>query len=173
MVFAQLTWREGLRDIVECLNARRETLYHLGFSSPVARSTLAEANEWMRKNRPDALRIAEDHAFDGGGVGFDAQWNSAFQATLSSFVRGNDATRDLTLFATELERLDGLQWVNFAECHDSAGDLNRHHRLPAYIDPATPNSLRARALALLRSAAGMSDPALIRMWLARRSSATV
>ena len=45
MVFAQLTWREGLRDIVTCLNARPEALYHLGFSEPLARSTLAEANE--------------------------------------------------------------------------------------------------------------------------------
>ena len=45
MVFAQLTWREGLRDIEACLNARAEALYHLGFSQPVARSTLAEANE--------------------------------------------------------------------------------------------------------------------------------
>ena len=75
MVFAQLTWREGLRDIVECLNARRETLYHLGFSSPVARSTLAEANEqrdwriWealaqglIRKARP--LYAGEDLGLD-------------------------------------------------------------------------------------------------------------
>ena len=45
MVFAQLTWREGLRDIVTCLNARPEALYHLGFCEPVARATLAEANE--------------------------------------------------------------------------------------------------------------------------------
>jgi hypothetical protein len=45
MAFAQLTWREGLRDIATCLNARPETLYHLGFSRPVAKSTLAEANE--------------------------------------------------------------------------------------------------------------------------------
>ena len=45
MVFAQRTWREGLRDIVTCLNARPEALYHPGFSEPVARSTLAEANE--------------------------------------------------------------------------------------------------------------------------------
>jgi len=45
MVFAQLTWREGLRDIVECLNAKPEALYHLGFREPVARSTLADANE--------------------------------------------------------------------------------------------------------------------------------
>jgi hypothetical protein len=45
MVFAQLTWREGLRDIVTCLNARPEALYHLGFRESVARATLAEANE--------------------------------------------------------------------------------------------------------------------------------
>jgi Transposase DDE domain/Domain of unknown function (DUF4372) len=45
MAFAQLTWREGLRDIEACLNARPEALYHLGFRGPVARSTLAEANE--------------------------------------------------------------------------------------------------------------------------------
>lgn len=45
MVFAQLTWRESLRDIEACLNAKPETLYHLGFRNPLARSTLAEANE--------------------------------------------------------------------------------------------------------------------------------
>ena len=45
MAFAQLTWREGLRDIATCLNAKPEALYHLGFRQPVAKSTLAEANE--------------------------------------------------------------------------------------------------------------------------------
>lgn len=45
MVFAQLTWRDGLRDIEACLNARSSALHHLGFLAPVARSTLAEANE--------------------------------------------------------------------------------------------------------------------------------
>ncbi len=45
MAFAPLTWREGLRDIATCLNARPEALYHLGFREPVAKSTLAEANE--------------------------------------------------------------------------------------------------------------------------------
>ena len=43
--FAQLTWREGLRDIATCLNAKPEALYHLGFREPVAKSTLADANE--------------------------------------------------------------------------------------------------------------------------------
>lgn len=45
MVFAQLTWREGLRDIATCLNARPTALHHLGFRQPVAKSTLADANE--------------------------------------------------------------------------------------------------------------------------------
>ena len=45
MAFAQLTWREGLRDIATCLNAKPEALYHLGFCEPVAKSTLADANE--------------------------------------------------------------------------------------------------------------------------------
>lgn len=45
MAFAQLTWREGLRDIADCLNARPSALYHLGFRQPVAKSTLADANE--------------------------------------------------------------------------------------------------------------------------------
>jgi len=45
MVFAQLTWREGLRNIATCLNAKPEELYHLGFREPVAKLTLADANE--------------------------------------------------------------------------------------------------------------------------------
>ena len=71
MAFAQLTWREGLRDIATCLNAKPEALDHLGFREPVAKSTLADANEqrdwrlWedlarglMRKARP--LPAGED-----------------------------------------------------------------------------------------------------------------
>lgn len=45
MAFAQLTYRVGLRDIVDCLNAHPNALHHLGFTAPLARSTLADANE--------------------------------------------------------------------------------------------------------------------------------
>ena len=75
MTFAQLTWREGLRDIADCLNARPAALYHLGFREPVAKSTLADANEqrnwriWqdlahslMKKARP--LYAEEDLGLD-------------------------------------------------------------------------------------------------------------
>lgn len=45
MAFAQLTYRESLRDIECCLRAMREKLYHMGIRGKVSRSTLAEANE--------------------------------------------------------------------------------------------------------------------------------
>jgi Domain of unknown function (DUF4372)/Transposase DDE domain len=44
MAFAQLTFRESLRDIEACLRAQSSKLYHLGFRSAVARNTLANAN---------------------------------------------------------------------------------------------------------------------------------
>ena len=45
MAFAQLTYRESLRDIETCLSAQSAKLYHMGFREPVHRSTLADANE--------------------------------------------------------------------------------------------------------------------------------
>ena len=44
MAFAQLTYRESLRDIEACLHAQSSKLYHLGIRSQVARNTLANAN---------------------------------------------------------------------------------------------------------------------------------
>jgi hypothetical protein len=49
LAFAQLTWRESLRDIEACLRAQSSKLYHLGFRANIARNTLANANavrEW-------------------------------------------------------------------------------------------------------------------------------
>ena len=45
MIFAQLAYRESLRDIVACLRSQSQRLYHMGFRSLVSRSTLADANE--------------------------------------------------------------------------------------------------------------------------------
>ena len=45
LAFAQLTWRESLRDIEACLSAQASKLYHMGLREAVARSTLADANE--------------------------------------------------------------------------------------------------------------------------------
>ena len=45
LAFAQLTYRESLRDIETCLRALGSKLYHAGIGQPTARSTLADANE--------------------------------------------------------------------------------------------------------------------------------
>ena len=45
LAFAQITYRESLRDIETCLNSHHEKLYHIGFRGQISRSTLADANE--------------------------------------------------------------------------------------------------------------------------------
>ncbi len=45
MAFAQLTYRESLRDIETCLRAMQSKLYHVGIRGGVSRNTLAKANE--------------------------------------------------------------------------------------------------------------------------------
>jgi len=45
MVFGQLTNREGIRDIINCLKAHQKKLYHLGIKNLVSHSTLSRANE--------------------------------------------------------------------------------------------------------------------------------
>ena len=56
MAFAQLTYRESLRDIEVCLRAQSSKLYHLGIRSVVARNTLANANAVIRRFRPEPDR---------------------------------------------------------------------------------------------------------------------
>ncbi len=77
MAFAQLTYRESLRDIEACLRAMGPKLYHMGFQGKVVRSTLADANE-SRDWRLFAdfaqvlIRIARPlHATDPIGVDLD------------------------------------------------------------------------------------------------------
>ena len=45
IAYSQLTRREGLRDLVACLNSQRTKLYHIGIRGKISRSTLADANE--------------------------------------------------------------------------------------------------------------------------------
>lgn len=45
MAFAQITYRESLREIITCLRAFENKLYHMGFRSRISKSTLADTNE--------------------------------------------------------------------------------------------------------------------------------
>jgi transposase len=75
MAFAQLTYRESLRDIEACLYAQAAKLYHMGFRKPVARSTLADANEsrdWRVWERfAERLIIEARELYLGEDLGLD------------------------------------------------------------------------------------------------------
>jgi hypothetical protein len=88
MAFAQLTYRESLRDIEACLGAQPSKLYHLGFRSPVRRSTLAEANEnrdW-RIHAEVAQRLIAQARQLYAGDGFGVELNSAVYALDSTTI---------------------------------------------------------------------------------------
>src|SRR5215471_4623569 len=59
LAFAQLTWRESLRDIEACLRAQSCKLYHLGFRSMIARNTLANANAVRDWRIPEARTVGD------------------------------------------------------------------------------------------------------------------
>ena len=86
MAFAQLTYRESLRDIEACLRSQSAKLYHMGFRSMVSRNTLANANavrDW---------RIYADFAQSLIGVARPLYADEPFGVELSETVYALDAT---------------------------------------------------------------------------------
>ena len=86
MAFAQLTFRESLRDIEACLRAQRSKLYHLGIRATVARNTLANANavrDW---------RIYADLAQSLIGIARPLYVNEPFGVDLKESVYALDTT---------------------------------------------------------------------------------
>jgi DDE family transposase/uncharacterized protein DUF4372 len=86
MAFAQLTFRESLRDIEACRRAQRSKLYHLGFRSTIARNTLSNANatrDW---------RIYCDFAQSLIGIARRLYADEAFALDLKDTVYALDAT---------------------------------------------------------------------------------
>jgi hypothetical protein len=86
MAFAQLTFRESLRDIEACLRAQHTKLYHLGIRSTVARNTLANANavrDW---------RIYADFAQSLIGIARPLYLDEPFGVELKDTVYALDTT---------------------------------------------------------------------------------
>lgn len=88
MAFAQLTYRESLRDIEVCLSAQSAKLYHMGMRQEVKRSTLADANEardW-RIHAELAQRLIEQarKLYAGDSVGLE--WEHAAYALDSTTI---------------------------------------------------------------------------------------
>ena len=86
MAFAQLAYRESLRDIEACLRAQSNKLYHMGIRSKVSRSTLAEANE-MRD-----WRIYADFAHHLIGIARKLYYKEPLAVELQNTVYALDAT---------------------------------------------------------------------------------
>lgn len=110
MAFAQLTYRESLRDIEACLRAQQSKLYHMGISSNVSRNTLANANkvrDW---------RIYADFAQSLIHAARQLYIDEAFGVELDHTVYALDATTiDLCLSV--------FSWANFRQ-HKAAIKLH-------------------------------------------------
>jgi hypothetical protein len=102
MAFAQLTYRESLRDIETCLRAQNNKRYHMGIRSKVSRSTMAEANE-MRD-----WHIYADFAHHLIGIARKLYHKEPLAVELKNTVYALDATTiDLCLSI--------FPWVRFRE----------------------------------------------------------
>jgi len=77
MAFAQLTYRDSLRDTVTCLNAQQTKLFHMGIRGQVRRSTLADANErrdWrLYAALASALIVSARRLYAGDKFGADLE----------------------------------------------------------------------------------------------------
>lgn len=134
MAFAQMTFRESLRDLVACLDARPSLRYHLGFRHRVARSTLADANE-QRDWRVFAA-VAEHlmakarkvYAADpSGGEGLDSIY--ALDASLIDLSlalcpwanwTGHDAAMKLHTLLDLRGSIPAFVRITAAECYETA-----------------------------------------------------
>jgi len=121
MAFAQLTYRESLRDIEACLHSVGGKLYHLGFRGKVARSTLADANEshdWriFADFAQVLIRIARPlYAHDDIGVDLDQRSPTLVR---SSFAR----------YFKEFIRISGMTHVRSSSQYpQSNGKIERRH----------------------------------------------
>ena len=89
LAFGQLSHRESLRDIVNCLNSQKRFLHHLGFSGEISRSTLADANEkrnWKIYRDFAQILIQEARILYGDDKDFDLELTGACYVIDSSII---------------------------------------------------------------------------------------
>ena len=81
LAFAQLTYRESLRDIEACLRATPQKLYHMGIRTQVSRNTLANANQ-VRDCIDRALAKERSYGADADGGDVDKE-NKALEPVVA------------------------------------------------------------------------------------------
>ena len=131
MAFAQLTFRESLRDIEACLRSMQSKLYHMGIRGKVSRTTLARANE----NRD--WRIYADFAQVLIHSARDLYSNDDFGLDLKETVYALDArTIDLCLSL--------FPWAKF---RTTKGTLSTDASDPAILPAGSPLMLSSKPIA--------------------------
>jgi hypothetical protein len=144
MAFAQLTYRESLRDIEVCLAAQHGKLYHSGFRSAVKRSTLAEANEQRD------WRIYADFAQTLIALARPLYADEALSLDLAATVYALDATTiDLCLSL--------FPWARFRRAKGAVKLhtlLDLHGAIPVFIDVTDGKVADVKVLDLLRPEPG-------------------
>src|SRR6201993_4754908 len=143
MAFAQLTYRESLRDIKPCLSVQASKLYSMGFRDPVRRSTLADANE-VRDWRIYAelaqrlivqarrLYVNEDLGLDLANTGY-ALDSTTIDLCLAGFPWAHFRT---TKAAVKMHTLLDLRGNIPSFIHVSDGKLHDVHALDLLIPEA-------------------------------------
>src|SRR5207245_9320169 len=119
MAFAQLTYRESLRDIEACLSSMQSKLYHVGFRGKVARSTLADANE------AHDWRIFADFAQYLIGVARSLHAEDPMGVEL-----------DTTFYALDSTTIDLFPWAKFRKTKGAVKMhtlLDLHGNIPTFI----------------------------------------
>jgi 1,4-alpha-glucan branching enzyme len=129
---------------------------------PAASTLIDDINEMIHTNYIGKISIAEDvYDYDDFDSAWDTQYPYAVTPVLTNVV---DANRDMSTIVNAVQynvRYGGNAGpgrVAFLESHDVVGDLNSGVRLVTSIDPATPNSYRARKLSTLGAAVTMTAP---------------
>jgi len=128
---------------------------------PEAATLITNLNTFIHTNYTGKTSIAEDVM----GGGFDTTWDTTYPYVVTPVLTNTvDASRDLSVLTNALaynQRFGVAADSNrvvFLESHDVVGDLNGGTRLAAAIDPATPDSYRARKLSLLGAALTFTSP---------------
>jgi transposase len=139
MAFAQLSYRESLRDIELCLGAQLAKLYHMGMSAPVKRTTLADANE--RRDWRIFAEFAQCLIDEARGL----YREEPFGIDLAGSVYAFDAsTIDLCLSL--------FPWAHFGRAKTSKASiklhtlLDLHGNIPSFIHLSTGRMADVRGL---------------------------
>lgn len=131
---------------------------------PAAGNLLTAINGIIHTNYTGKISIAED-VYDA--FGFDSAWDTGYPYDVRPVLTNAvDADRDMSVIADAVQYnvsyggTAGLGRVVYLESHDVVGDLNGGVRTVTAIDPATPNSYRARKLSTLGAAVTLTAPGI-------------